>query len=69
MIIQIVLAVAAIGAMSLTAFVQTPDQNTASRKATAGLIVMDEKSCTNCALLEVDLSNQEPERATLTGAT
>ena len=68
MIIRIVLAVAAIGAMSLTAFAQTPDQNEASRKATAARRVMGERACMNCDLFQVDLSYQELEGRNLTGA-
>lgn len=68
MIIRIVLAVAAIGAMSLTAFAQTPEQNDASRKATADQLVMGEKACANCDLFQVDLSYQELEARNLTGA-
>jgi len=68
MIIRIVLAVAAIGAMSLTAFAQTPDQNEASRKASAERLVMGETACTNCDLFQVDLSYQELESRNLTGA-
>lgn len=68
MILRIVLAVAAIGAMSLTAFAQTPDQNDASRKATAERLVMGEKACANCDLFQVDLSYRELEARNLTGA-
>jgi uncharacterized protein YjbI with pentapeptide repeats len=68
MIIRIVLAVAAIGAMSLTAFAQTPDQNEASRKANADRLVMGEKTCANCDLFQVDLSYQELEGRNLTGS-
>lgn len=68
MIIRIVLAVAAIGAMSLTAFAQTPDQNEASRRASAARLVMGEKVCTNCDLFQADLSYQELEGRNLTGA-
>jgi uncharacterized protein YjbI with pentapeptide repeats len=68
MIIRIVLAVAAIGAMSLTAFAQTPDENDASRKARAERLVMGEKACANCDLFQVDLSYKELEARNLTGA-
>jgi len=68
MILRIVIAVAAIGVMSLTALAQTPAQNDASRKATADRLVMGEKACTNCDLFQVDLSYQELERRNLTGA-
>lgn len=68
MIIRIVLAVAAIGAMSLTAFAQTPEGNEASRKAMAERLVMGEKACANCDLFQVDLSYKELEARNLTGA-
>jgi uncharacterized protein YjbI with pentapeptide repeats len=68
MILRIVIAVAAIGAMSLTAFAQTPDQNEASRKATAERLVMGAKTCANCDLFQVDLSYEELEARNLTGA-
>ena len=54
--------------MSLTAFAQTTDENDASRKATAGRLVMGEKACANCDLFQVDLSYQELEACNLTGA-
>jgi len=68
MIIRVVLAIAAIGAMSLTAFAQTPEQNDASRKATADRLIMGEKACANCDLFQVDLSYQELGARNLTGA-
>jgi uncharacterized protein YjbI with pentapeptide repeats len=72
MFLRIVIAVAAIGAMSLTALAQTPDpspaQNDASRKATAARLAMGEKACANCDLFQVDLSYQELEGRNLTGA-
>jgi uncharacterized protein YjbI with pentapeptide repeats len=68
MILRIVIAVAAIGAMSLTAFAQTPDSSDASRKATADRLVMGEKACANCDLFQVDLSYQELGGIDLTGA-
>ena len=54
--------------MSLTAFAQTPEENDASRKATADRLVMGEKACANCDLFQVDLSYQELEARNLTGA-
>lgn len=72
MFLRIVIAVAAIGAMSLTAFAQTPDpspvQNDATRKATAARLVMGEKACANCDLFQVDLSYQELEGRNFSGA-
>jgi uncharacterized protein YjbI with pentapeptide repeats len=68
MIIRVVLAIAAIGAMSLTAFAQTPEQNDASRKATADRLILGEKACANCDLFQVDLSYQELGARNLTGA-
>lgn len=68
MIIRIVLAVAAIGAVSLTAFAQPPEENEAIRKATAERLVMGEKACANCDLFQADLSYKELEARNLTGA-
>ena len=42
MLLQVLIAVAVLGAMSLTALAQTPDQNEATRKATADRLVMGE---------------------------
>lgn len=68
MLLRILIAVAAIGAMSLTALAQTPEQNEAARKATAEKLVMGEKSCSGCDLFQVDLSYQELEGRDLSGA-
>lgn len=68
MILRIVIAVAAIGAMSLTAFAQTPEQNDAARRATAARLMMGEKNCASCDLFQVDLSYQELGSRNLTGA-
>jgi uncharacterized protein YjbI with pentapeptide repeats len=67
MLLRIMLAVAAIGAMSITALAQTPEQNEAARKATAEKLVMGEKSCAGCDLFQVDLSYQELPGLDLSG--
>ncbi len=68
MILRILIAVAAIGAMSLTARAQTPQQNDDARKATAERIVKGEKACKGCDLFQVDLSYQDLESRDLSGA-
>lgn len=68
MILRVFLAVAAIGAMSLTALAQTPEQNEAARKATADRIIAGEKTCKGCDLFQVDLSYQDLEDRDLSGA-
>jgi uncharacterized protein YjbI with pentapeptide repeats len=73
MLTRILIAVAAIGAMSLTAFAQTrengtPEQNAVARKATAQRLIDGEKSCTGCDIFQVDLSYQELTGRDLSGA-
>jgi uncharacterized protein YjbI with pentapeptide repeats len=68
MIARILIAVAAIGAMSLTAFAQTPEQNAATRQATAQRLIEGEKVCTGCDIFQVDLSYQELTGRDLSGA-
>ncbi|HOZ27686.1 MAG TPA: pentapeptide repeat-containing protein [Hyphomonadaceae bacterium] len=68
MLLRVLIAVAVIGAMSLTALAQTPDQNEATRKATADRLVMGEKACSGCDLFQVDLSYQELPGLDLSGA-
>lgn len=59
MLIRRLIAVAAIGAMSLTALAQTPEQNEAARKATADKLIKGQTTCEGCDLFQVDLSYQE----------
>jgi uncharacterized protein YjbI with pentapeptide repeats len=68
MIARILIAVAAIGAMSLTAFAQTPEQNAIARQATAQRLIAGEKACTGCDIFQADLSYQELTDRDLTGA-
>lgn len=68
MIARILIAVAAIGAMGLTAFAQTPEQNAISRQATAQRLIEGEKTCVGCDLFQVDLSYQELTARDLSGA-
>ncbi len=68
MLLQVLIAVAVLGAMSLTALAQTPDQNEATRKATADRLVMGEKACSGCDLFQVDLSYQELPGLDISGA-
>jgi hypothetical protein len=61
--IRLLLALAAIGLMSLSAFAQelkgTPEQNETARKATAERIKAGALKCMSCDLFQVDLSYQE----------
>jgi hypothetical protein len=61
--IRLLIAVAAIGLMSLSAFAQdltgTPEQNEITRKATAERIKAGALKCMACDLFQVDLSYQE----------
>lgn len=68
MLIRILIAVAAIGAMSLTALAQTPEQNEAARKATADKLIKGQTTCEGCDLFQVDLSYQELPGIDLTHA-
>jgi uncharacterized protein YjbI with pentapeptide repeats len=68
MILRVLIAVAAIGAMGLTALAQPPEENDAARKATAQRLVMGEKACKGCDLFQVDLSYQDLEGRDLSGA-
>ena len=68
MYLRILIAVAAIGAMSLTALAQTPEQNEVTRKATAERILKGEKACSGCDLFQVDLSYQDLDGRDLSGA-
>lgn len=73
MLTRILIAVAAIGAMSLTAFAQTreqgsPEQNAVARQATAQRLIDGEKACTGCDIFQVDLSYQELTSRDLSGA-
>lgn len=66
--VRVLIAIAAIGAMSLTALAQTPEQNEAARKATAERLVKGEKTCRDCDLFQVDLSYQDLDGRDLSGA-
>jgi uncharacterized protein YjbI with pentapeptide repeats len=66
--LRVLLAIAAIGAMSLTALAQTPEQNEAKRKAMAERLVSGEKACKDCDLFQVDLSYQDLDDRDLSGA-
>ena len=68
MLLRILIAVASIGAMSLTALAQTPDQNEAARNATADKLKAGNKACSGCDLFQVDLSYQELPGRDLSGA-
>ncbi len=68
MFARILIAIAAIGAMGLTAFAQTPAQNAAAREATAQRLIAGEKACRNCDIFQVDLSYQELTGRDLSGA-
>lgn len=66
--IRVLIAVAAIGLMSLSAFAQTPDQNEVARNAAAKRLVDGAKACVKCDLFQVDLSYKELEGRDLTGS-
>lgn len=68
MLLRILIAIVAIGAMGLAALAQTPEQNEAARRATAARLIQGEKSCTGCDLFQVDLSYQELPGIDLSGA-
>lgn len=68
MILRILIAVAAIGAMSLSALAQTPEENEAVRKATAEKLKMGQQACSGCDLFQVDLSYQDLDGRDLSGA-
>lgn len=73
MLFRVLIAVAFIGALSLTALaqtppIQTPRENEAARKATAERIVMGEKACPGCDLFQVDLSYQDLPGRDFSGA-
>ena len=54
--IRVLIALVAIGLMSLSAFAQTPEQNETARNAAAQRIVGGAKACPGCDLFQVDLS-------------
>jgi uncharacterized protein YjbI with pentapeptide repeats len=68
MLLRILIAIVAIGAMGLAALAQTPEQNEASRKVTAERLIKGEKACAECDLFQVDLSYQELPGIDLSGA-
>ncbi len=68
MIARILIALAAIGAMSLTALAQTPEQNAIARQATAQRLIDGDKACPRCDIFQVDLSYQELTGRDLSGA-
>lgn len=68
MIARILIALAAIGAMSQTALAQTPAQNAVARQATAQGLIEGEAACRRCDIFQVDLSYQELTGRDLSGA-
>lgn len=68
MFARILIALAAIGAMGLTALAQTPEQNALSRQATARSLIDGAKACTGCDVFQTDLSYQELTDRDLSGA-
>src|SRR6185295_2478019 len=62
--IRVLIALACIGLMSLTAFAQTassqtPEQNEATRNALAQRVAAGQRTCAGCDLFQVDLSYKE----------
>ncbi len=68
MIQRILLAIVAIGLMSLSAFAQTPELNEAARRATAEKVVNGQKACTKCDLFQVDFSYKDLDGRDLSGS-
>jgi hypothetical protein len=68
MIQRIMIAVVAIGLMSLSAFAQTPELNEVARKATAAKVVNGLKTCAKCDLFQVDFSYKELSGRDLSGS-
>lgn len=68
MIARILIAVAAIFAMGLSAFAQTPEQNAIARQATAQRLIDGDTACPGCDLFQVDLSYKELTGRDLSGA-
>ena len=71
--IRVLIALACIGLMSLTAFAQTassqtPEQNEATRNALAQRLAAGQKTCAGCDLFQVDLSYKELDGRDFTGA-
>jgi uncharacterized protein YjbI with pentapeptide repeats len=66
--IRVLIALAAIGLMSLSAFAQTPASNEAARNAAAQRIIGGAMSCAGCDLFQVDLSYKALEGRDLSGA-
>ncbi len=68
MFARILIALAAIFAMGLSALAQAPEQNAASREATAQRLIAGEKACPGCDIFQTDLSYQELTDRVLSGA-
>lgn len=68
MFARILIALAAIFAMGLSALAQTPEQNAATREATAQRLISGEKACSGCDIFQTDLSYQELTDRDLSGA-
>jgi len=68
MFARILIALAAIFAMGLSALAQTPEQNATSRSATAQRLISGDKACKGCDIFQTDLSYQELADRDLSGA-
>jgi uncharacterized protein YjbI with pentapeptide repeats len=66
--IRVLIAVAAISLMSLSAFAQTPEQNEIVRNAAAQRLISGDRACVNCDLFQVNLSYKELEGRDLSGS-
>jgi uncharacterized protein YjbI with pentapeptide repeats len=71
--IRVLIAVVAIGLMSLSAFAQpagaqAPEQNEAARNATAQRVIGGAKSCVGCDLFQVDFSYKALDGRDFSGA-
>lgn len=68
MFARILIALAVIFAMGLSARAQTPERNAAAREATAQRLISGEKACSGCDVFQTDLSYQELTDRDLSGA-
>jgi uncharacterized protein YjbI with pentapeptide repeats len=66
--IRVLIALAAIGLMSLSALAQKPAQNEAARNAAAQRLIAGAKACSGCDLFQVDLSYKALDGRDLSGA-
>lgn len=66
--IRVLIAVTAIGLMSLSAFAQAPEQNEGVRNAAVQRLISNGRACVKCDLFQVNLSYKELEGRDLSGS-